>query len=208
MKLYLGNKNYSSWSLRPWLVLKESGASFEEEVVHLDRPDTKSRIAAFSPSGRVPVLVDGDVRIWDSLAISEYVAEKFPQAKLWPEDRAARAHARAVSCEMHSGFAALRENMPMNVRARLPGKGRTPEVLADIARIQAIWSAKRGPFLFGHFTIADAMFAPVALRFVTYDVEMESAPRAYVDALLALPAMKEWIATAAAEEAAIAKYER
>jgi glutathione S-transferase len=214
LTLVMGNKNHSSWSIRPWLALKHTGAPFEEEVIALDQPNTAAKILARSPSGRVPALIDGDVVVWDSLAICETIAERFPEAKLWPADRADRAIARSVSAEMHSGFAALRENMPVNIRARLPGKGRTPEVLADIARIQSIWRAARsrpasssGPFLFGHFTVADAMFAPVVTRFTTYGVELDEVSRAYSDAIWAHPAMKELAEAAKAEALTIPKYE-
>lgn len=203
LTLYVGSKRLSSWSLRPYLALAHAGADFTTEVILLDQPETKGKILAVNPAGRVPVLHDGDVAIHDSLAICEYVAELYPTAGLWPDDRKDRGRARAMAAEMHSGFQALRQQMPMELVTRKPGQGRTAESLADIARVQEIWStalaASGGPFLFGTFTIADAMFAPVATRFETYAVELEPACRAYSDALHALPAMKKWHADAALE---------
>jgi glutathione S-transferase len=195
MLLVIGNKNYSSWSLRPWLAMKVLGLAFDEVRIPLYRPGSKEQILRHSPAGRVPILRDGDTVVWDSLAILEYLAEKYP--KLWPSDPAQRARARAVSAEMHSGFAKLREHMSMNTRKHYPGKGRTPEVLADIERINAIWSEAKGPFLFGQFTAADAMYAPVVLRFRTYEVQVQKTN--YMDAMLALPAMREWIEAAERE---------
>jgi glutathione S-transferase len=203
--LYLGNKNYSSWSMRPWLALKHTGAAFEEVVIPLSEPTTRATVLSYSPSGRVPALKHGDIIVWDSLAICEYLAEIFPEAKLWPEDRTLRAQARAISAEMHAGFAGLREHLPMNVRSSFPGRGVTPEVQADINRIAAIWiqcrtrHAAEGPFLFGHFTIADAMYAPVVSRFRTYRIPLEEVAQGYADAIWALPAVQEW-ATAANNE--------
>jgi glutathione S-transferase len=202
--LYVGNKNHSSWSLRPYLALAATGAPFRDEVIPLYQPESKAAITRVSPTGKVPALVHGDLHVWDSLAICEYLAELFPEAHLWPEDRAARARARSVSAEMHSGFAALRRDMPMNLRADLPRRGRTPECLADVVRVLAIWrecraSAVGGPFLFGRFSIADAMFAPVTGRFVTYGVDLDDVCQAYVDAVQALPAMRAWRAAAAQE---------
>ena len=200
--IYLGNRNYSSWSLRPWLVLKQTGAPFDEEVIPLSEPTTRSTVLRFSPSGRVPALKHNELTVWDSLAICEYLAETFPAAKLWPEDKAARAVARAVSAEMHSGFAALRDHLPMNMRSSFPNRGVTPEVQADINRITAIWRDCRkrfganGPFLFGGFTIADAMYAPVVSRFRTYKIELEEETQAYTDAVWALPALQEWLTAA------------
>ena len=195
MQLVIGNKNYSSWSLRPWLAMKFVGVAFDEIRIPLYGAGSKERILAHSPAGRVPILKDRETLVWDSLAIIEYLAERYPQ--LWPRDRAERARARSISAEMHSGFAALREHMSMNVRKRYPGKGRTSEVDKDIARIGAIWAEAKGPFLFGEFTAADAMYAPVVLRFRTYDVEGPN--RHYLQAMLALPAMREWIEAAERE---------
>ncbi|MDK9691366.1 glutathione S-transferase family protein [Azospira sp.] len=207
MQLVIGNKNFSSWSLRPWLLLKQAGLPFREIPVRLRQADTKAQILAHSPSGKVPALIDGDLTVWDSLAICEYLAEKasLNHVDLWPADPKARAEARSVSAEMHSGFAALRQQMSMEVAASRPGEGQTPEVLADIARIAALWTSSRerfaaaGPFLFGDFSVADAMYAPVAFRFHTYGVELPPLAAAYRDTLLALPAMQEWAAGARAE---------
>ena len=211
MRLVIGNKNYSSWSLRPWLAMKVAGIAFTEERIPLYGPGAKEKILAVSPAGKVPCLVDGDLRVWDSLAICEYLAEKHPG--LWPREPAARAVARSISAEMHSGFLQLRTHMSMNIRKRHPGKGRTPEVLAEIARITAMWAECRGsfgaqgPFLFGLFSIADAMYAPVVLRFRTYEAELPPGCRAYSDAVLALPALQEWIAAAAAEKESLPQFE-
>ncbi|TLS19156.1 MAG: glutathione S-transferase family protein [Betaproteobacteria bacterium] len=207
LQLVIGNKNFSSWSLRPWLLLKQAGLPFREIPVRLRQADTKAQILAHSPSGKVPALIDGDLTVWDSLAICEYLAEKasLNHVDLWPADPKARAEARSVSAEMHSGFAALRQHMSMEVAASRPGEGQTPEVLADIARIAALWTSCRerfaaaGPFLFGDFSVADAMYAPVAFRFHTYGVELPPLAAAYRDTLLALPAMQEWAAGARAE---------
>ncbi len=195
--LYVGNKRYSSWSLRPYLALAHTGAPFRTEVIQLDRPDTRSSILAVNPAGRVPALRHGEVLVHDSLAICEYVAELFPAANLWPADRARRAQARAVVAEMHSGFAALRSSMSMDLLGAKPGVGHSTDALADAARIQDIWRQARaradgGPFLFGHFTIADAFFAPVATRFTTYSVPLDDVGQAYVDALAALPGFQAW----------------
>lgn len=201
--LYVGSKRYSSWSLRPYLALAHSGLAFEERTILLDRPGYKDEIAKVNPAGKVPVLQHDGLTVWDSLAICEYLAELAPDARLWPADRAARARARAVSAEMHAGFAALRGNMPMDLGARKSGVGHTPEALADAARVMTIWreelAASGGPFLFGAFTIADAMYAPVTTRFTTYGVELDARCRAYVDAIVALPAMQRWSADAAKE---------
>ena len=203
MKLVIGNKNYSSWSLRPWLALQVACIPFEEQRIALEQPDTRDRLLAVSPSGRVPVLVDGDAVIWDSLAICEWLAERHPEARLWPADPLLRARARSISAEMHGGFQGLRSAMPMNCRSRLPDRGQTVEAIIDIARILEIWTdaleTSGGPFLFGPFTIADAMYAPVASRFVTYAVALPEACAAYVERLQALPAMQAWNAAAAAE---------
>jgi len=217
LRLIIGNKNYSSWSLRPWLAMKVAGIAFAEHRIPLYVPGSREQILAYSPAGKVPCLVDGDLRVWDSLAICETLAEKHPG--LWPQDPAARAVARSISAEMHSGFANLRTHMSMNVRKRHPGKGRTPESLADVARIVAMWSDCRarygrddpssgGPYLFGRFSIADAMYAPVVLRFRTYEVELPPECRAYADAMLALPAMQEWIAAAGAETESLPQFEQ
>jgi glutathione S-transferase len=203
LTLYVGSKRYSSWSLRPYVAMVHAGLAFECETILLDRETTKAEIARVNPAGRVPVLHDGDLVIWDSLAICEYVHELAPAAQLWPADRAARARARAISAEMHAGFAALRGNMPMDVLSDKAGQGHTPEALADARRVQAIWrealDRSGGPFLFGAFSIADAMFAPVTTRFTTYGVELDPASRAYVATIAALPAMQQWRRDAAEE---------
>ena len=209
--LVVGNKNYSSWSLRPWLLMKVAGIAFQEVRIPLYTPESKQEILRYSPSGKVPCLVDGAVRVWDSLAIGEYLAEA--HRTLWPDAPSARAVARSISAEMHSGFPNLRQHMSMNCRNRHPGKGRAPEVLEEIRRIVSIWGecreryAGNGEFLFGHFSIADAMYAPVALRFHTYEVELPSACRAYADTMLALPAMQEWLADAGREIEVIPAFE-
>lgn len=205
LTLIVGSKNHSSWSLRAYLALAHTGQPFREVLIALDKPDTAVNIAQYSPSGRVPALRHGNIAIWDSLAICEYLAETFPQARLWPREREARAVARSVVAEMHSGFSNLRQNMTMDIRARKPGQGRAPGVAEDIARIQALWNECRarfgqgGPFLFGHFTIADAFYAPVVTRFVTYGVELDAVSRAYRDTILELPALKTWTEAALKE---------
>jgi glutathione S-transferase len=211
--LYLGNKNYSSWSLRGWLAAKLSGKPFREVIIPLDRPETKQEILRHSPSGRVPALQHGDLSIWDSLAIAEYLAELSPEVKMWPGDRAARAVARSVAAEMHSGFSALRNNMPMNIRHRAPGKGRGEGVEDDIARVTRLWNdcrtrfGKNGNFLFGDYSLADVSFAPVVTRFVTYAVNVDPVSAAYMEAILARPEMREWIDAARAEKWALTKYD-
>jgi len=205
LTLYVGSKRYSSWSLRPYLALAQSGAVFETTTILLDQPDTKAKIAAVTPAGKVPVLHHDDLVIWDSLAICEYVAELYPGASLWPTDRAQRARARTVAAEMHAGFVALRRDMPMDVIADKAGQGHTDEALADARRVMTIWreqlAISKGPFLFGRFSIADAMFAPVTTRFTTYGVDMDPVCRAYVDAVQSLPAFVDWKRDAAAEPA-------
>jgi glutathione S-transferase len=205
LTLVLGNKAYSSWSLRPWLALKHTGVRFDEIVIPLDQPETKARILAHSPGGRVPCLIDGDLNIPESLAICEYAAELDPAAGLWPQDRLARALARAAAAEMHAGFAKLRQHLPMDLK-RAPGpRALTPEVEAEVRRIIEIWTECRrrygagGAFLFGRFGNADAMFAPVVTRFATYAVPLDAEAAAYRDAVLALPAMRDWTAAAKAE---------
>jgi glutathione S-transferase len=209
--LVIGNKNYSSWSLRPWLLTRHAGLAFREVRIPLYTPESKPQIRAHSPSGRVPCLVDGGLAIWDSLAICEYLAERHPELQLWPAAPAARAVARSVSAEMHSGFQHLRANMSMNCRGQFPGLGRTVEVAGEIERIQRMWAIARrlrpGPFLFGRFCIADAMYAPVVLRFRTYQVQLNPVSREYADAVLALPALQEWVAAAVAETETIAAFE-
>ena len=211
--LVIGNKAYSSWSLRPWLLMRQAGITFDEVRVSLYAEGAKQNIQQHSPAGKVPVLKDGGLTIWDSLAICEYLAERHPDKHLWPDGVVARAHARAISAEMHSGFTNLRTQMPMNVRREIPGRARTPEVAAEIARIDTIWSDCRrrhganGPFLFGAFSIADAMYAPVVSRLRTYGVALRGAAAQYADAIHALPAMQEWIAGARAETEVNPQYE-
>ena len=212
LKLVIGNKNYSSWSMRPWVAMTAFGIPFEEVRISLDRPETSGLIAQYSAAGRVPVLVAGELTVWDSLAICEYLAEQFPEKNLWPHDVAARATARSICAEMHSGFTGLRTAMWMNVRARFPGKGRTPAAQADIARICEIWDdclARSGPhqFLFGDFSIADAYFAPVVMRFRTYGVWSPPSVQAYVDRVIAHPAVAQWIVEANKEADTLEKYD-
>jgi glutathione S-transferase len=198
LHLVIGNKNYSSWSFRPWLAMKVGGIAFDETVISLEAPDFKTRVTALGGSGRVPVLIDGDVRVWESLAILEYLAEKFPAAGLWPHDPAARAHARAVASEMHGGFVSLRRDLPMNVARPIKSRALDPGAANDVARIDSIWRECRaeyaagGTFLFGPFGAVDAMFAPVVWRFHTYAVEVSEAARGYMRAIMALPAWNEW----------------
>ncbi len=213
LTLVIGNKNYSSWSLRPWLFLKHHGIPFEEVRIPLYREDSPSRIAVYSPAGKVPVLVDGDITVWDSLAILEYLADRFPETAGWPGAPSARAKARAVSAEMHAGFQSLRTHCGMNCR-RPPVAKELPEaVQKDVARIARIWQdcreqyAKDGPWLFGRFTIADSMYAPVALRFHSYRLDAGPAAREYVDTVLAHPAMAEWIEAGKAETETIPAFE-
>jgi glutathione S-transferase len=203
--IYIGNKNYSSWSLRAWLMLRATGVPFEEVLIPLYEAQSRAEILRYSPSGKVPTLRHGDVTVWESLAIGEYLAEQLPSAQLWPAASEARAVARAVSTEMHAGFANLRRHLPMNVRSSFPGRELTPEVHAELDRIAALWRDCRqrfgagGGYLFGHFTIADAMYAPVASRLRTYKIQLEEEAQAYADSLWAFPPLQEW-ATAARNE--------
>lgn len=205
LELIIGNKAYSSWSLRPWLVLKETGAPFSEIRVPLYVAGYKEELLNYAPSGKVPILRHGPVTVWDSLAICEYLAELFPELRLWPVDPAARALARAVSAEMHSGFSAIRSAMPFNCRRRGRHVPIGPEIQKEIDRILALWSdcraqyGKGGPWLFGRFSIADAMYIPVAGRFATYSVPLDAVAQSYVDAALDHPAMREWTAAAMEE---------
>jgi glutathione S-transferase len=213
----IGNKNYSSWSLRGWLMARIAGIEFDEIVVPLDLPETQAAIRKHSPSGRVPVLLHRGLAVWDSLAIAEYLNDLKPESGLWPAAAAARAHARSIAAEMHSGFADLRTNMPMNIRAAYPGKGLTPAVRADIERITSLWrdcrkrfagaAPKDNGFLFGAMGAADAMYAPVVTRLRTYGVTLDSDAEAYCTAVLAHPAMKEWVDAAKHEPWLIASYE-
>jgi len=214
LKLVIGNKNYSSWSMRAWLALRANNIAFDEVFIPLYTGDEdKKRILAFTRSGKVPTLVDGDVTIWDSLAIMEYIAERFPNARLWPEDRARRAHARSIAAEMHSGFPALRSECAMNLHRPVRAVALSPEARADVARVQQIWLecreryGKLGPFLFGSFGAADAMFAPVVHRFRTYAIAVGPEVQAYMETMMALPAFQEWTRLGAAETIIIEKFE-
>ena len=214
LKLVIGNKNYSSWSMRPWLALRANNIAFDEVFIPLYAGDAdKKRILSFTHSGKVPALIDGDVTIWDSLAIIEYLAERFPEAQLWPEDRARRAHARSISAEMHSGFMALRNECGMNLHRPIRAVALSDDANANVARIQAIWAechqryGKAGPFLFGAFSGADAMFAPVVYRFRTYAIPVQGDARHYVDAMNSLPAFQEWTRDGLAETLVIEKFD-
>src|SRR6202171_5945575 len=216
LKLVIGNKNYSSWSMRPWLALRANGIAFDEVFIPLytdDKAD-KDRILSLRHAGKVPALIDGDVTIWDSLSIIEYLAEKFPEARLWPEDRASRAHARSISAEMHSGFMPLRNECGMNLHRPVRAIALSDDARANVARIQEIWAecharyGKQGPFLFGAFSGADAMFAPVVHRFRTYAIPVAPGAQHYVDAMLSLPAFGEWTRDGLAETLVIERFEQ
>jgi glutathione S-transferase len=205
LTLLIGNKNYSSWSLRPWIAMKVAGIAFDETVIPLYEPGSRERVLVVSPTGKVPALVDGDIHVWESIAILDYLADRFPDAGLWPAERAPRAQARAVAAEMHAGFAALRRHCPMNMRRPVKARALTAEAAADVARIDALWTDCRtrfgagGPFLFGAFGAADAMYAPIVSRFYSYAVEVGPAGRRYMEAVMALPAWAEWRAAASQE---------
>ena len=212
-QLFIGNKNYSSWSMRPWVLLKQADIAFEEVYVRFDSfaadSTFKKTIQSVNPAGKVPALVDGDLTVWDTLAIAEYVAEQFPDKKLWPQERAARARARSVCAEMHSGFAGLRSACPMNIEAHLPEVGALalrdkPAVRADLDRICSLWSGllreHGGPLLFGNFTVADAYFAPVVMRIKTYARPVPADVAAYMERVCALPGVQAWIEGALAEQ--------
>jgi glutathione S-transferase len=214
LKLVIGNKNYSSWSMRPWLALRANNIAFEEVFIPLYTGDAdKRRILEVTPSGKVPALVDGDITVWDSLAIIEYLAERFPDARLWPEDRASRAHARSISAEMHSGFMALRSECGMNLHRPIGAVPLSDDARANVVRVQQIWSecrsryGKSGPFLFGAFTGADAMFAPVVHRFHTYAIEVTPVATDYMKAMMAQPAFQEWTRAGLAETIVIERFE-
>jgi glutathione S-transferase len=215
LTLVIGNKNYSSWSMRPWLALRANNIPFEEVFIPLytDNPADKQRILSFSRAGKVPALIDGDITVWDSLAIIEYLAERFPEAKLWPEDRAMRAHARSISAEMHSGFMALRNECGMNLHRPVGAVALSADAKANIARVEEIWRdcrqryARSGPFLFGAFTGADAMFAPVVHRLRTYAIDVGAEAKAYMETMMALPAFREWTEAGLAETIRIEKFE-
>ena len=205
LTLVIGNKNYSSWSFRPWIALQMAAIPFEEVVIPLYEPGSKERILGFSPAGKVPVLIDGDVRVWESLAIMDYLAERFPQAQLWPQEPAVRAHARAIAAEMHAGFAPLRRHCPMNMWRPVKARELLPEVAADVSRIEAIVTECRerfgqgGAFLFGAFGAADAMYAPAVARLHTYGIAVGPVAEAYKQAMMALPGWTEWRAAALKE---------
>jgi glutathione S-transferase len=215
LKLVIGNKNYSSWSMRPWLAMRGCKIAFEEIFVpiYTDDKADKDRILSFSPAGKVPILIDGDIRVWDSLAIIEYLAERFPDAGLWPRDVAERATARAISAEMHSGFMALRSSCGMNLHRPVRAVALSEDARANVARIEAIWAecrtrfGGRGPFLFGDFSAADAMFAPVIHRFHTYAIEVSPQTKAYMDTMWAMPAFAEWTQDGLAETLLISRFE-
>jgi glutathione S-transferase len=212
MQLYIGNKNYSSWSLRPWLLMTHAGIPFEEVKLRLsftEGSDFKNALKKLAPTGKVPLLVDDGLVVWDTLAIAEYLADRFPGKQLWPADRRARARARSVCAEMHAGFGALRSNFPMNIEASLPHIGQEvlktkPEVARDVERIVEMWTEllveHNGPFLFGEFSIADAYYAPVVTRLRTYGVPVLGAVNGYIDRILQLPAMQAWVKEALAEQ--------
>jgi glutathione S-transferase len=205
LHLVIGNKNYSSWSMRPWIALRVTKIPFKETVIPLYKTDSAERIRKFSPAGKVPILIDGDIHVWESLAILEYLAEKFPDAGLWPKDAAARALARAIANEMHGGFQALRRECAMNMWHPPKKRELSPEAAANVKRIDEIWSGCRaqfaadGPFLFGQFSAADAMYAPVVSRFHTYMVDVSAASRAYMASMMALPAWNDWFQAALKE---------
>ena len=215
VRLVIGNKTFSSWSLRPWMMMTVMGLDFDEVMIPLRQPDTKSRILAHSPAGTVPVLIDGDAVVWETLAILEYLADRHPTAGVWPADVHARAHARAISSEMHAGFTALRSACAMNITKRFKARDRGPEVAADVARITAIFSDARErfgantgqPFLFGAFCAADAMFAPVVTRLNSYSIAVDPVSQAYVDAVLAHPAYQTWLHGAATETAVFESFD-
>jgi glutathione S-transferase len=207
MKLVIGNKNYSSWSFRPWIAMTALGIPFEEILIPfgtpLGNPDFKTRLAAYTPAGLVPVLIDGDVHVWETLAIMEYLAEKFPDRQVWPADAKARAHARAISSEMHAGFSALRSECPMNIRRPVRERALSPAAQVNAKRMEEIWSGCRtkygGPFLFGRFCAADAMYAPGVARLNTYGIKVGREALGYMEAMMALPAWGQWRKGALAE---------
>jgi glutathione S-transferase len=213
LRLIIGNKNYSSWSLRPWIAMKAAGIDFGEVVIAIYRADSKAQLLAYSPAGKVPILIDDDMYVWESLAILEYLADKFPAAGLWPADTRTRSHARAISTEMHAGFVALRRACPMNCRRPVKARSLEADVIQDVRRIDAMWADCRsrfgqgGPFLFGRFTAADAMYAPIVSRLETYAIEVSPVSRAYMTAVSGLPAMQEWRAAARAEEWVLTQFE-
>ena len=213
MHLAIGNKLYSSWSLRAWILLKAFDIPFEETVIAMYKPDTKTRMLAFSPTGKVPALKDGDIAVWESLSLMEYVAERFEDRAIWPRDRAARAHARSAASEMHAGFMALRSACPMNLTKQFKAREWPEAVMTDVARIEALWADARqrfghnGPFLYGAFSAADALYAPVVTRLDTYQIPGKPETRAYMDAVLTHPAFVAWKADAFREPWALPHYD-
>jgi glutathione S-transferase len=213
MHLYIGNKLYSSWSLRPWMLMTTIGVPFTEEVIPLRHGDTSDRILKHSPSGKVPCLVDGDIKIWESLAICEYLHDKFPDRGVWPKDIKARAHARAVASEMHAGFQALRNACPMNLGKTFKTPAMTADVQANVKRIEALWADARvnfgqgGAFLYGAFCAADAMYAPIVTRLATYQIPVSAETRRYMDTVQAHPAFVAWRDSALAEPWSLPDYE-
>ena len=213
LKLVVGNRLYSSWSLRAGILLRGFGIAHEEEVIAMYKPDTRERMLAFGPTGKVPILIDGDITVWDSLAIVEYVAETHPDLAIWPKDRAARAHARSASAEMHSGFTGIRSTCPMNLTKRFARKDRGEACAQDVVRIEALWREARhrfggdGPYLYGAFSAADAMYAPVVTRLDTYSIEVADDTRAYMDTILNSPGFLSWKADAEREPWALPHYE-
>ncbi|MEL7367905.1 MAG: glutathione S-transferase family protein [Myxococcota bacterium] len=213
MELLIANKNYSSWSLRPWLLMKVLGLPFTERKVSFADPEWRAKLKQQSPAGRVPVLFDGPTMIWDSLAIIEYLADRFPAVGVWPKDQAARAYARSMCAEMHAGFSALRNNMPMNIEAKLPGKGWNCAVQTDVERIVTMWTDARekfgagGQMLFGDFCAVDAFYAPVVWRFTTYEVSVPQEAATYMQAIRGLPQMDEWVQEALSEQEYVAEDE-
>ena len=213
LQLIIGNKNYSSWSFRPWIAMRAAGIPFEETVISLYADGSEAAIRQHSPAGKVPILIDGDIRVWESLAIIEYLAEKFPAAQLWPSDPAARALARAISAEMHAGFVPLRQQCGLNMWRPPARRDLSDDAKANIARIEAMWTEARtrfgagGPFLFGRFSAADAMYAPIVSRLETYAIEVSAPVAAYMQAMIALPAWAEWRRAALRETWVIAKFE-
>ena len=203
MKLLIGNRNYSTWSLRPWLVLRHFEIPFEDEVLQLSGPGWRENLAAHSPTAKVPVLLDGDLVVPETIAIIEYLADSFPDKAIWPRDRAERALARAAAAEMHAGFGALRNHAPMNLRASHPGKVDLDAVRKDLHRVETLWgdllARSDGPYLFGAFSAADAMFAPLATRLRTYELPVSDVAQCYVEAIYALPAFQDWRALALQE---------
>jgi glutathione S-transferase len=214
LKLYIGNKAYSSWSFRPWILMKELDIAFEEQVIPLYQPQTARELRKVTPSAKVPVLKDGDVTVWESVAIFEYLNERFPKHRIWPRKTVARAHARALCAEMHAGFTAMRSHLPTNFRREVAARDIPEEVAADVARIETAWAqarklfgSRRKPFLYGRFSAADAMFAPVVNRLHIYDVPVKRATRDYMDVMLSLPSYQLWLEGAAAEPWVHAPYE-